>query len=144
MLNAVKLVAGIYMIALAVVVAGHLLATQVYDAGLSGTALTVWRVLDPLMVVGVVMALIVAACRKRCVCNDMTDKSVNREWLEANFTFYFSGALLLALLWNWFGVEWSNPVTADALLWVIIDSTLPFLLGSTSLRLIREATAKPE
>ena len=144
MLNAVKLMAGIYMIALALVVAGHLLATQVYDADLSSTASTVWRVLNPMMVVGVVMALTVAACRKRCVCNDMADLSVNREWLEANFTFYFSGAMLLALLWNWFGVEWSNPTTTNALLWVIIDSTLPFLMGSTSFRLIREATAKPE
>ena len=142
-MNVLRLSAAVYMIGLAVVVAGHLLATQVYDAALSGTALSIWRVLDPLMVVGLVIVLIVAAFRKCCVCKDTSDQSVNREYLEANFTFYFSGALLLALLWNWFGIEWSNPTNTESLVWIFIDSTVPFLLGSTAFRLIREATAKP-
>ncbi len=56
----IRRLAAVYLILLAVVVAGHFLATQLYDPMLEGAALTVWRVLDPLMVAGVIIALIVA------------------------------------------------------------------------------------
>ena len=53
-----KRLASVYMLLVAVAVAAHFLATQFYDPMLEGTALTVWRVLDPLMVIGVAAALI--------------------------------------------------------------------------------------
>ena len=89
----VRRLAAVYLILLAVVVAGHFLATQLYDPMLEGTALDVWRVLDPLMVSGVIIALIVALDRK---LNGGDSQGITRDYLEANFTFYFSAALLLA------------------------------------------------
>ena len=61
-MSVLKRLAAVYM--LLVAVAMHFLATQLYDPMLDGTALTVWRVLDPLMMVGVVAALIAAFARK--------------------------------------------------------------------------------
>ena len=55
-----KRLAAIYMVMVAVAVVAHFLATQFYDPMLEDTALTVWRVLDPLMVIGVAAALIAA------------------------------------------------------------------------------------
>ncbi len=130
--------AAVYLILLAVVVVGHFLATQLYDPMLEGTALNVWRVLDPLMVSGVIIALIVALDRK---LNGGDSQGITRDYLEANFTFYFSAALLLALTWNWFGVEWVEPRNDSALLWLFIDSTLPLLLASTGIRLLREPSS---
>ena len=52
-MTALKRLAAAYMLLLAAVVAVHFLVNQFYDPMLEGTALTVWRILDPLMVAGV-------------------------------------------------------------------------------------------
>ena len=66
--------AAVFMLLLAVVVAGHFLANQFYDPALEGTALTVWRVIDPLMVAGLVMVLVFAFARKHRL--DTTRQSI--------------------------------------------------------------------
>ena len=88
------------------------------------------------------IAVVVAFMRKRRLDGNASDQSVSREYLEANVLFYFSAAFLLALLWNWFGVQWSAPVDSSELLWIFIDVTLPVLLGATAVQLLREAKAE--
>ena len=127
-------VVAVCMLLLAAVVAGHFLANQFYDPGLEGAARTVWRVIDPLMVAGLVMVLLAAFARKRRLD---ADPAVDREYLEANVVFYYSAALLLGLLWNWFGVEWVDPSNDVGWMWTVIDVTLPLLLASTAIRLLR-------
>ena len=83
------------------------------------------------------MALIVASGRKCRRDADKAAQSLDREYLEANVTFYYSAAILLGLLWNWFGVEWVDPRNDIGLLWTLIDTTLPLLLASTGIRLLR-------
>ena len=131
--------AALYLALVGAVVAGHFLANQFYDPLLEGTSLTVWRFLDPMMVAGLAIVLLVALARKRRL--DL-DGPVSRAYLETNFTFYFAAALMLALLWNWFGVEWSEPVNSEALVWILIDSTLPFLFLSTAVRLLRRSAGR--
>ena len=80
-MSVLKRLAAVYMLLVAVAVAAHFRATQLYDPMLEGTALTVWRVLDPLMVVGVVAALIAAFVRKRGLGPDTVEQSVSREYL---------------------------------------------------------------
>ena len=133
----IKRLAAAYLILLAVVVVGHFLATQFYDPTPEGTARNVWQVLNPLMVIGIVIALIVALKRE---LNGDDSKGITREYLEANFTFYFSAALLIAFAWNWFGVEWVEPRNDNALLWLIIGSTHPLLVASTGIRLLRDSS----
>jgi hypothetical protein len=127
-------VAAVYMLVLAAVVAGHFLANQFYDPGLEGTSRTVWQIVNPLMVAGLVMVLLAAFARKRSLD---ANPAVDREYLEANVVFYYSAALLLGLLWNWFGVEWVDPSNDVGWMWTVIDVTLPLLLASTGIRLLR-------
>ena len=83
-----KRLAAAYMLLVAVAVAVHFLVTQFYDPMLEGTALTVWRVLDPLMVIGVAAALIAAFARKRTLDAGADEQPVSREYLSANAMFY--------------------------------------------------------
>ncbi len=128
--------AAVYMILLGAAVAVHFLANQIYDPHLEGASMTVWRILDPMMVVGLAMVILVAFARKR---NLDSNDQITREYLGANVTFYYSSALMLMLLWNWFGVEWSEPINSESLVWVLIDSTLPLLLITTAIRLLKKA-----
>ena len=136
-MTALKLGAGAVLLLIGAAVAVHLIATQLYDPAVEGTALTVWAVLDPLMVVGLLITLVAAWRWKRRVDAD-ADRSVSREWLETNVILYLAAALLLAVLWNWIGTMFSEPSVSEGLLWVAIASTLPLLLASVGLRLLRE------
>ena len=126
------------MLLVAVAVAAQFLAMQLYDPMLEGTALTVWRILDPLMVIGVAAALIAAFARKRTLDAGADEQPVSREYLSANAMFYYSAALLIALLYNWFGVEFADPRNDDGQVWILIDTTLPILLAASGVRLLRE------
>ena len=128
-------VTGAYLILVGAAVAVHFLANQFYDPTIEGDSLTVWRILDPLMVIGLAAVGACAWTRKRRVDSD---KGVDRAYLEANVVFYFSAALMIALVWNWFGVQWSEPQNDNGLVWIFIDSTLPVLFVSTGLRMLRE------
>ena len=139
-MSILKRLAAIYMLLVAGAVAVHFLATQLYAPTLDGAAVTIWRILDPLMVLGVVTVLIDASARKRRLASGQG--VVDRAYLETNFTFYFSAMLLLLLLWNWFGFEWVEPRNDQALVWMFIDSTLPLLLGAGGVRLLRGEPAQ--
>ena len=128
-------VTAIYLVLVGAAVAVHFLVNQFYDPLIEGDSLTVWRVLDVLMVIGLAAVVACAWTRKR---RADSAGGVDRACLEANVVFYFSAALMLALVWNWFGVEWSEPRNDNGLVWIFIDSTLPVLFVSTGLRMLRE------
>ena len=127
---------AIYMLLLAIAVAANFLVSQFYDPALEGAAVDAWRILDPLMVLGLAAVLINSFARKRRQESD-AEQSVTREYLESNFVFYYSAALMLALLWNWFGFQWVEPSNDVGLIWTLIDVTLPLLLASTGIRILR-------
>ena len=138
---AAKLLAAVYMLLVAAAVAVNFIITLFYDPVLGDAGLTAWQILDPLMVAGVIMVLMFAFGAKRRRDSDSSNSTIDREYLEANVTFYFSGVLLLALLWNWIASQWVEPAGDIGLLWVFIDTTLPFLLASTGIRLLRRDPA---
>ena len=154
-MSAIKLLAAVYMLLVAAAVAVNFIAVLFYDPPLGGgwfaysdlgtisedAGLTAWQILNPLMVAGVIMVLILAFGAKRRRDSDSSNRAIDREYLEANVTFYFSGVLLLALLWNWISSQWVVPAGYNGLLWVFIDTTLPFLLASTGIRLLRRDPA---
>ena len=133
---------ALFLICLAPVVGGNLVATQIYDPFLEGAAADLWRVLDPLMVVALGMVIIVALVRKLRLRQGPQDQTITREYLESNATFYFSCALMLALVWNWVGVEAVDPVNTEALIWIFNDAVLPFLSIAAALWMLREASGK--
>ena len=151
---AVKILAALYLLLVAAAVAVNFIAILFYDPPLGGGwfaysslsdpdpvlgdgGLTAWQILNPLMVAGLIIVLILAFTAKRRRDSDSSNRAIDREYLEANVTFYFSGVLLLALLWNWIASQWAGPAAGIGLLWVFIDTTLPFLLASTGIRLLR-------
>ena len=157
-MSAIKILAAIYMLLVAAAVAVNFIAILFYDPPLGGGwfaysslsdpdpvlvdgGLTAWQILNPLMVAGVIMVLMLAFTAKRRRDSDSSNRAVDREYLEANVTFYFSAVLLLALLWNWISSQWVVPAGYTGLLWVFIYTTLPLLLASTGIRLLRGVSA---
>ncbi len=138
---ALRRLAALYVFVVGAAIALHFLVTRFYDPAWSDASLPVWEVLNPLQVIALAIALVVAYAHKRSVDAGAGDGPVTRAYLEANVLFYFSAALFLALLWNWFGVQWAEPTTSDNQLWVIIDVTLPLVLYATGIRLWRDAGA---
>ncbi len=136
-----KILAAVYLILIAAAVAVHFIVNLFYDAALEGTAATVWRILDPMMVAGVFIVLLLALGAKRRRDADSENRSIDRDYLKANVVFYFSVVLLLVLLWNWISSEWVEPAGDMPLLWIFIDTTVPPLLGSVGIRLLRQDSA---
>lgn len=137
---ALKRLAGVYLLLVGVAVTLHFLATQFYDPTWSDASLPVWQVLNPLQIIGVIIVLLVAFGRKRRVDAAAGDTPVTREYFESNVLFYFAAAVLIAHLWNWFGVQWAEPVNNDTQLWIIIDISLALLLIPTSIWLMRNSS----
>ena len=133
---ALKRLTGVYLLVVGVAVTLHFLATQFYDPTWSDASLPVWQVLNPLQIIGVIAVLLVAIERKRNAGAEGSDSPVTRRYLEANVLFFCAAAVLIAHLWNWFGVQWSDPVNSDTQLWIIIDIALALMFIPTSISLL--------
>ena len=131
---------AVCMLVVAVAVAVQYLATQFYDPSLEGAGLTVWRILDPLMVVGMVLVVLIAYARKRHAAAAPVDPAAQVESLKASLVLFYSAALFLVLLWNWIGFQWVDPPNDVPLLWTVIDTTVPLLLAATAHRLWHKAS----
>lgn len=136
-----KVLTALYLILIAAAVAVQFIAGLFYDPATEGAADTVWTILNPLMVAGVVIVVLMALNAKRHRDADSDNRSIDRDYLEANVVFYFSIVLLLVLLWNWISTEWVDPPGAISLLWIFVDTTFPVLLGSVGVRLLRGDSA---
>jgi uncharacterized membrane protein YidH (DUF202 family) len=140
-LAALKVLTALYLILIAAAVAVQFIAGLFYDPATEGAADTVWTILNPLMVAGVVIVVLMALNAKRRRDADSDNRSIDRDYLEANVVFYFSIVLLLVLLWNWISTQWVDPPGAISLLWIFVDTTFPILLGSVGVRLLRGDSA---
>ena len=125
-----------YLRALAVVLYVQYISSQIYDPLAEGLALTIYRILDPLLVLGMIVVLYYAFHRKRALDNG-PDDGVTREYLEANGVFYFGVALFFALLWSWIGFQFANPENSYSWLWALLDLTLPLLFFASSVQLVK-------
>jgi len=123
-----------YLKVLAVVLYVQYIGSQFYDPLGEGMAVTVYRILDPLLVLGMVIVLYYAFQRKRAVDSD-PDDGVTREYLEANGVLYVGIALFAALLWSWIGFQFANPENSYGWLWALIDIALPLLFFASSVQL---------
>lgn len=99
---------AIYLRVLAVLLYIQYISSQLYDLLAEGMAATVYSILDPLLVLGMLIVLYYVLRRKRAV-DRSPDNAVTREYLEANGILYSDVALFIALLWNWIGFEFASP-----------------------------------
>ncbi len=134
---ALKRLAGLYLLIIGVAVTLHFLATQFYDPTWSDASIPVWQILNPLQIIALIIVLLIAMERKHKAEDYSDNPPVTRKYLEANVLFFFAAGILIAHLWNWFGVQWADPVNSDNQLWVLIDISLALLLIPTSIDLLR-------
>lgn len=127
---------SIYLRVLAVVLYVQYIGSQFYDPLAEGMAATVYRVLDPLLVLGMIIVLYYAFQRKRAL-DSGPDDGVTREYLEANGVLYVGIALFVALLWNWIGFQFVDPTNSQGWLWAVIDLSLPLLFFASSVQLVK-------
>ncbi len=128
---------SLFLRVLAVVLYVQFISSQFYDPTGDGAAETIYRILDPLLVLGMIIVVYYAYQRKRAV--DATlDVSVTREYLEANGVLYLGVALFFGLLWNWIGFQFVDPTNSHGWLWTLIDLALPLLFFASSVQLLKE------
>ena len=97
-----------------------------------------WGILNPLMVLSIILGLIFGYIRKKGIDSGDT---ITREYLAVNTQFY--GLLFIGILffWNYFNLH-SDAFTAigadtQSLVWILIDASLPLLLGAMGISLLR-------
>ena len=135
-------IGGIYLIALAVVVAVHTVVEPLYYVSVEGQPYSpLWSILNPLMALAIVLGVIAAWQFKRAVAQEGDDAPVSRAFLIANTLFF--GLLFFGImyLWNWFNLL-SPGFTAISegtvsLVWIIVDAALPLLWGAMGVALLR-------
>lgn len=137
-----KRILGLALIAMAIAVAFHTVIEPLYHVSEPGQPYSpFWEILDPPMVLAWVVGTVFAYLRKRAVGRE-GGETVTREYLAANVLFYGFLAVGILLLWSYFNLLNANysPAGPDAtsVLWMLIDATLPLLLGAAGADLLRK------
>ena len=140
-----KRISGIFLLALAVVLAVHTVVEPLYHTSSEAQPYSpLWNVLNPLMVLGLALGLFYSYDRKRQVDLESDSGPVTREFLVANIQFFGFLFVSILMLWNWFDLL--SPAFAaigadtTSLVWIVIDATLPLLSGSMAMFLMRSET----
>jgi hypothetical protein len=134
-----KQIVGAILIIVGVAVAVHTVVEPLYHVSTDGQPyIPLWNILNPLMVLAIVLGLIFGYIRKKGVVGS---DAVTREYLAANTQFY--GLLFVGILffWNYFNLHSSDFTTIGedtvSLVWILIDASLPLLLGAMGISLLR-------
>ena len=102
----------------------------------------VWTVLDVLQCLALGLALVFNYHWKARAARPEPGAPVTRRYLEANAVFYATCALTIMFLHNWFSLIALGLDPDDHRAWIIwdlINTLLPIVIGVTGCRLWREA-----
>ena len=143
MMDMFNRIVGVFLIAMAVLIAVHTVIEPLYHTSEGGQPYSpVWEILNPLMALAILLGLRVAYMSKKAVAGDV---AVTRAYLLANTLFYGFLFVGIMFLWNWFTVLSPGYAAAgsdtNSLVWILIDASLPLLMGVTGSSLLAEATA---
>ncbi len=144
-MDMLKKIIGILLIVVAAAVAIHTVIEPLYHASSDAQPYApLWDILDPIMAVAIVLTVIFGYIRKRDACNE-AGTTITRDWLSANVVFYGIVFIGIMFFWNWFNLlrPAFTAVGPDAvsLAWIIIDATLPLLLGAMGMHLFKAEEA---
>lgn len=141
-MEALKRIIGIYLIAVAAIVAVHTVIEPLYHTSTESAPYTPnWSYINPLMAIAVALSLVLSYGCKHRADREGGDAPVTRDYLAANTLFY--GFVFVGILFfrNWFNHVSPNftAVGKDtaSLVWVLIDAALPPLLGAMGMCLLR-------
>ena len=141
-MDTLKRICGIFLVLMAVAVAVHTIVEPLYHISSEGQPYSpLWEILDLLMAVAIVLGLLFGYSRKKAADNEGDSGTVSREFVAANFQFYGFLSVGIMFFWNWF-ILYSPEFTAvgadtASLVWILIDATLPLLMGATGVFLLR-------
>lgn len=141
-----KRIAGWGLIAVAFAVAIHTVIEPLYHVSTAAQPYSpFWMILDPLMVLALLAGTIFAYQRKRVVDHEGDDAPVSRAYIAANTLFYGFVAVGILLLWSYLNLL--NPgyaptgIDATSVIWMLIDASLPLLLGAQGFQLVRSGAS---
>lgn len=126
--------AAIYLFLLALVVAGHYFAFQLYERG-PDPDVQVWLIINWFSAAGLALLLMASFCWKR----ELRADAGWREYLEANVLFYLTVLTALSYFPNWFLAQWGDADRQLWDVWAFIDAAIPILGVAVGRRLWREA-----
>lgn len=129
---------GAALVATGLAVGGYFLVFELYAGqGNTGDAFEVWRALNWIMAVAVIVLALVTYAARRALPADANA----RERLAASARFYGSLALLLLFFNVWFAGRWGTAVDNGgahiAVQWIATDIALAILAVNVGLRLWR-------
>ena len=132
---------GVFLTAVAAAVAVHTVLEPLYHVSREGQPYSpVWSILNPLMAVAIVLGLVLGHRRKQEADAQGGEAGVTREFLAANTLLYGLLCVGIMFFWNWFNLlmpaftaPGGDTVT---LVWILIDATLPLLLGAMGIHLL--------
>ena len=138
--------AGAFLIGIAVMVAAFFIANPLLASLLDPAK--VWQVLDVLMLIGLLTALAFNYAGRRSLGQGQEpDDATDRRRTEINITFYLTAGVTILFLHSWFSFLAQGPESLDGnhqalVIWAVVDTTLPLVLGATGCRLIRQKSQK--
>lgn len=138
-----KKLVGAYLVIVGVAVAVFFIINALLADAVD--VLSIWYVLDVLMLIGLVLALYFNYERKRDLESTEQDSSVTRSYLESNVLFYLTAGVTIIFLHNWLSLLANGADSLDGnhqswVIWAFVDTLLPIAFGLTGCRLWREAS----
>ena len=135
-----KKLAGAYLIVVAAVVAVFFIINTVLAESFDFDVVTVWYVLDVLMLIGLIVALYYNFAAKREAMRPGDDEAVTRRYLEVNVLFYATVVVTILFLHNWLALLALGSDSLDDnhqawVIWAFVDTLLPITLGITGCHL---------
>ena len=138
---AITRVAGLYLIAIAVVVGGFAMTEPLFHTSTEQFPYSpVWQYINPLTALGVATGVVFGYLRKRAMERGTETDALTWRRFAANTLFY--GMLCVALLyyWNWFctlNLGYAPGQAALGLSWKATDVAFPVLAGALGVAMLR-------
>ena len=141
-MDALRKPAGAYLVFVAIAVAVFFIVNPLLDDSIDVPG--VWSVIDILMVIALALGLLFAYLGKQRFDAQQSGDGVSRAYLEANVTFFAVAAVTVLFLHSWFSLLAGGADSLDGnhqalVIWAVVDTALPIVLGVLGCRLWRGA-----
>ena len=142
-MSGLKKLVGAYLVVVGVAVAVFFIINSLLVDAID--VLSIWYILDVLMLIGLVLALGFNYQRKREVEAGESGSSITRSYLECNVLFYLTAGVTIIFLHNWLSLLANGSDSLDGnhqawVIWAFVDTLLPIAFGLSGCRLWREAS----
>ena len=126
-----KRILALFLVAMAVAVALHLILTPVYHDG--SPDYPVWKIMNWFMAAAVLVALIANIMRRRSLNSETTGVL---DYLRASVTYYGAIALTILFFWGWFWTlnpdsETGEAITSHIIYFPLMDTLFTIVALST-------------